>query len=426
MDLDVYRKYPFITVISSVFLVALTLVISYLFFSYPQQYLLLSGFVFTLLVGVVLILLFQKHVEKSDDYSAQSELIENVKNVAERIPGVGSFAELRLQVLQEIMNVLQVQGLAVTIKTVDGTRVIACGFLESFAVDNLQAHEKTLSGLTKLTIYENNLESAQLWTTAKRNQKPLNNEETRALTLFVNYLALSLENLNLIDKIGLSLEELLNPLKQARGIESVVWLQKSIFQLMERERFRLASDLHDFVLQDLYFLMQKMNVGEVLKEDLIEHLELLTLTIRNTCFELFPNVIENEGVIAAIQQLVDSNRVHYGFQINLELERGNIEALDVEVKKHIFRIVQELLANAKKHSEASLVQISLMDRDQSVVLLFSDNGIGFDEQSVLSGNHHKKGSGLFHTLSRVIDINGTWQLETAPNQGAKWVIRIPN
>ncbi len=385
----------------------------------------LSGFAFMLLFGIFFLLLLQKHIEKSDDYLTQDELVENVKKVAERIPNVRSFTELRSQVLQEMMIVLQVNGLAVTIFTEHESRVIACGDLETCTADDLQTNHQMISGLSNFSIFDKNLNRAQLWTSEKLNQLSLTNEENRAMTLFASYLALSLENLALVDKISLSVEELLNPVKQVKDVDSVAWLQKSIFQLMERERFRLASDLHDFVLQDLYFLMQKINLGEVLKEDLIEHLELLTLTIRNTCFELFPNVIENEGVIAAIQQLVDGNRVHYGFQINLELERGKIEELDVEVKKHIFRIVQELLANAKKHSEATLVQLSLLVRDQNVVLVLGDNGIGFDEQAVLSGNHLKKGSGLFHSLSRVIDLNGTWQLETAPNQGAKWLIHIP-
>jgi two-component system sensor histidine kinase ComP len=378
------------------------------------------------LFGVLFLLLLQKHVEKTDDFLTQDELVENVKKVAERIPNARSFTELRLQVLQEMMHVLPVNGLAIAIFSDRECRAITCGDLETYTADDFRVTEQPKSGLMSFAIFDNNNYRAQLWISTKQNHVPLRSEESRAIMLFTNYLALSLENFALVDKISLSVEELLNPVKQAKNIESVAWLQKSIFQLMERERFRLASDLHDFVLQDLYFLMQKINVGEVLKEDLIEHLELLTLTIRNTCFELFPNVIENEGVISAIQQLVDGNRVHYGFIINLELERGKVEELDMEVKKHIFRIVQELLANAKKHSEASLVQLSIFVRDQNVVLVFGDNGVGFDEQAVLSGNHLKKGSGLFHTLSRVIDLNGTWQLETAPNQGAKWVIHIPN
>lgn len=84
----------------------------------------------------------------------------------------------------------------------------------------------------------------------------MNREESEWLSLIISYLSVSLENLYLIRKLNMKLLELASELPNQEGSEEYVWFRKTMFDLQEKERTRIATDLHDTTMQDIFFVQR--------------------------------------------------------------------------------------------------------------------------------------------------------------------------
>ena len=106
-----------------------------------------------------------------------------------------------------------------------------------------------------------------------------------------------------------------------------------------------------------------------------------------------------------------------------------IERLDIDIKKHIFRIFQELMHNAKKHSNASNVIIKLTVVENYLRLFYKDDGIGIDPQALAKDKRlltiANSGFGLEQMKSRVLHLNGHLELLSDKGSGVELTIRIP-
>jgi two-component system sensor histidine kinase ComP len=91
----------------------------------------------------------------------------------------------------------------------------------------------------------------------------------------------------------------------------------------------------------------------------------------------------------------------------------------------MFRIFQELLNNAKKHSKASKVKIELTFRHDFFYFIYEDDGIGFEEGRVTAKEISSSGNGIEQLKSRVIYLNGRFELETEKGKGVKMQIILP-
>ncbi len=142
-------------------------------------------------------------------------------------------------------------------------------------------------------------------------------------------------------------------------------------QLSEQERKRLASDLHDSALQDQTIWYQKLdqliqNSNTLQKEDL-ETLNkikngLLDVIkqIRDTCSELRPNFLLNTNFTASLEDLCKKKQAKASFSLRYEFQLSNY-ANNHNLTVSIYRVLQELLTNAEKHSNATLVSIEMWE-----------------------------------------------------------------
>jgi signal transduction histidine kinase/ligand-binding sensor domain-containing protein len=190
---------------------------------------------------------------------------------------------------------------------------------------------------------------------------------------------------------------------------------------LERERGRIAKELHDSIGTNLTAI--KMIVRGLLlkhqepKAELIENEFQGTISdIKSIIHELVPQGLDRQGLISAIENYVGKIEENLSLKIEVNSFGPGIE--DSSVNLTIFRILQELLSNTLKHSEASKVVIHVNTFEDLLSVIYQDNGNGFDEVTV------KKGSGLLNIEARLQVIQGKLTFESG-DEGVSYFIDVP-
>ncbi len=215
---------------------------------------------------------------------------------------------------------------------------------------------------------------------------------------------------------------------QAQKVTSLLKEQElialnSMIEGQEKERKRIAEDLHDRLGSTLAGL--KMHMEVLLDKDpKFSKLKLIVNQAVNDTREIAHNmlsgVLTKFGLMAALRDLKWTIEAANQFEIRLQSIQFD-ERLDSEIELHIYRIVQELISNTLKHAKASSVDVELRKtEDNRLIITYKDDGVGFDTQS------SKEGMGLKNIESRVRNIEGTWTITSAPMQGVTVVIELEN
>nr|WP_281417542.1 ATP-binding protein [Alkaliphilus flagellatus] len=135
--------------------------------------------------------------------------------------------------------------------------------------------------------------------------------------------------------------------------------------------------------------------------------------------------LDDIGFIPTIQRYI------HNFQSDTNIEVDFVILSQVEVEDNIknialFRIVQEALNNVQKHSHATMVKIKLEMTKRNLYVLVEDNGIGFNIKDLKRRNRYEGGFGLLNMQERIELLNGTFEVKSEKNCGAKVIINIPN
>ncbi len=194
------------------------------------------------------------------------------------------------------------------------------------------------------------------------------------------------------------------------------------------ERRRIARDLHDVVLQGLSGALQSLRFTHLrakntgLELDLAEELEALARASSGLRSAIYDLRHEKEGpFVKAVESLVGTNRqLAPKRNIGLVVEEGFPEELPGEVGVQLLRIVQEALANARRHSRAGRIEVRLRrEAGEEVLAEVMDNGRGFDRASVQAG------VGLSAMRERVDGLGGKIEVRSRPGEGTNVTVRVP-
>ncbi|NGZ74751.1 PAS domain-containing sensor histidine kinase [Saccharibacillus alkalitolerans] len=209
------------------------------------------------------------------------------------------------------------------------------------------------------------------------------------------------------------------------------WLLRLMYAVSEKERRGVSQDLHDAALQEQIIWYRKLenlqyadDVGEKAKEEIYRVCEgLLDVIhqIRTTCHELRPPFLKEWGIGQALEALYDQVQLRADYRIRFE-SSGFTVKLEDEQMIALYRINQELLNNAIKHSEATEVCLSLTDYAGGVLMSYQDNGIGIPEsklQNLLST------MGLYGMKERIRSLEGDMQIDSAPGRGLTVHVHLP-
>src|SRR6266852_1035458 len=198
-----------------------------------------------------------------------------------------------------------------------------------------------------------------------------------------------------------------------------------------QERQRLARELHDSVSQVLYGIgLGAHTAREALQvegdsEQAVESIDyVLTLAeaglaeMRALIFELRPESLEIEGLVAALNRQVAVLRTRYNLTVEADL--GEELHLPMEMKQALYRVAQEALHNIVKHARARMVVLQLTKEANEIILDVRDNGRGFDTAGPFPGH-----LGLRSMHERVTKMGGSLTIESVPGQGTCVGARMP-
>lgn len=273
-----------------------------------------------------------------------------------------------------------------------------------------------------LLIHENEQHFLYLFCSDKSDRTNINPAEKICLQTIANYSHVLIINLYMIEDV---INEL-HHMKTNKQVDSK-WLAKFLFSLSEKERSRLASDLHDSILQELLSIYRELetvsenNVHisrhkiEKIKEQILDCM----YTTRETCNELRPPFLVELGLVESIKILINKMHLQTDFHIYFEVVGFENNDLHDDYTIAFYRIVQELFNNAKKHSKATKVTLSLKNEAEYIELTYADNGIGLrgiDDDPF-------KQSGLMGMKERVHSLDG--QFEITSSQGLEVTITLP-
>jgi signal transduction histidine kinase len=217
--------------------------------------------------------------------------------------------------------------------------------------------------------------------------------------------------------------------QQHLKIEHQQTLTKSILQTEEKERRRIAKDLHDdigsklnVVLLYLHRLEKKVNEPK-LTEVLQETKDLINKTVQSTrdiSHNLLPPTLDKFGLRAALIELVEQYNQSHEVSIQLKLPTTFPFEMDKEKEIHFYRAIQELIKNSVTHGHADSISIKLYPVEQQLFVDYRDSGTGFDLSAV---KNQGGGLGLRNIESRLQVLNSEIEYQTSPGQGVFAQIR---
>lgn len=204
-----------------------------------------------------------------------------------------------------------------------------------------------------------------------------------------------------------------------------------LINAQEAERQRLSRQMHDgpaqalsnFILQ-AEIAMRLLAVDPAQAREELANLKAAAMStfqkVRGFIFELRPMSLDDLGLVPTVRRYADSYKEQSGMDINLTVT-GNERRLPQYLEVMIFRALQELLGNAARHSQGTLVKVHLDLGEDVIKVSVDDNGKGFDVETLQSSGS----LGLKLIRERVELMGGTFQVDSAAGKGTRVTFAVP-
>jgi PAS domain S-box-containing protein len=200
----------------------------------------------------------------------------------------------------------------------------------------------------------------------------------------------------------------------------------------ERERRRIAANLHDYACQGL--ALAKMQLQSVLEsprpdksvlQPICSRLQETIDSIREMTFDLSSATLYKFGLEAALEELLAdklsrSRPIRYRFSTD-----QTPKPLTEETSVLLFQCVRELLINVIKHARAKHVTVEIACEGDHIRILVADDGVGFNPDAMLSSTHRTHSVGLFFVRERLDYAGGTLQIKASPGRGSRFILTAP-
>lgn len=202
-----------------------------------------------------------------------------------------------------------------------------------------------------------------------------------------------------------------------------------VINAQEDERSRIARELHDSTSQSLTSLiigLQNLEEHidglsirsqiEAIKEETVKTLD----EVHALAVQLRPAVLDDLGLEAALKRLVEYWQARNSVSVDLLVHIGK-DRLTREIETTLYRIIQEALTNVARHAQATSVSILIEQRNEKIIAIIEDNGIGFDAQETLFSGR----LGLLGMQERAELVKGKFTVESNLQRGTSIFVTIP-
>ena len=212
---------------------------------------------------------------------------------------------------------------------------------------------------------------------------------------------------------------------QMAGIEMIVNAQ-------EAERQRLSRQMHDgpaqalsnFILQT-EIAMRLLDIDPVQAKDELGNLKTSAMTtfqkVRNFIFELRPMMLDDLGLTPTLKKYAEAFKEQAGLEVSVTVTGGE-RRLESYLEVMVFRAVQELLGNASRHSQATIVKVQVDLGNDLVRVSVDDNGKGFDPETLKDGTN----LGLKLIRERAEMLGGSFEIDSTAGSGARISFTVPS
>lgn len=274
----------------------------------------------------------------------------------------------------------------------------------------------------------------------KQNEEKILRERRDQLEISLKKAVNNIENAEkAINQISIAigyLEGDILPILEGTEKSSEMFMGIKILEAQENERKRISRDIHDGPAQHMANIVMKADIckrviskdlDEGLKElgELKESVKIALKEVRNIIFDLRPMTLDDLGLNQTIKEKVQSIIQEFDINIDLKLKPMKMEVESI-IQTAVYRIIQEISNNIKKHSRAKNVEVKLDYGSKYLSLYICDDGIGFNVEETLNRVKTKGTSyGLIGILDRVNQLQGEIQIQSSEGAGTVYNVKLP-
>ena len=373
--------------------------------------------------------------------------IDHINNIIKKI--IGQISNSRKQILEIVDNArTEYEGLKTEIALIRGIIDKAINEVDALEVQDKLMRKKLVEVSKKFNIYDER-EIKSVYEKAsdirvkfimKQNEEKQLREKRDSLELALKKSMKNIDNSEkIINQISIAMAylegDILSFLEGADK-SSDMFIGIKILEAQENERKRISRDIHDGPAQHIANIIMKADIcsiviqkdlNEGLKElsDLKESVKVALKEVRSIIFDLRPMTLDDLGLNKTIEQTVRTISEDFNIDIKLKLKPMNTEVESI-IQVAVFRIIQEIFNNIKKHSKANHVEVKLDYGTKYLRLIISDDGIGFAVEETLTRVKTKGNSyGLIGILDRVKQLQGEIHIESSKNAGSVYNVVLP-
>jgi signal transduction histidine kinase len=210
-------------------------------------------------------------------------------------------------------------------------------------------------------------------------------------------------------------------------------LRRQLIRAQEEERRRIARELHDQMGQNLTALnlgLKSLREGVPKKvQQAIQPLQDLARQtardVHRVALELRPSALDDLGLVKAVRTLAEIWSTNCGIEVEVESRQYSPSGVSGEIETALYRVIQEALNNAAKHSGAKHVGIILHRTASNAQATIEDDGCGFDAAKPRPAANQKGGLGLSGIQERLSPLGGSLSIESASERGTTLIVRVP-
>jgi len=231
-------------------------------------------------------------------------------------------------------------------------------------------------------------------------------------------------------------KELVDLLKEECNEALIGVLGLNLLEAQEKERQRIAADLHDSTVQNLTSLFHKAELcfklididsvrAKLELSSMSNTIKLIIDEMRDVIFNLKPMSLSDLGLILTMEQYVDQLKRDFDIQVKF-IHNKEIENIVPVVSTTLFRIIKEACSNVIKHARASLLEINIEYSLDSILVSISDNGVGFNIEEYKTNNKIQMSNfGLSIMQERAALLSGTLKIESTKGKGTEVMVTVP-
>jgi signal transduction histidine kinase len=285
------------------------------------------------------------------------------------------------------------------------------------------AHHPAMKSFLGMPLIYRDRNVGNIYLTEKATDQPFTEQDQMAVEILAGFAAISITNSHQFHQVNEELEHRRADLD--RSNQTLQALSNRVLWMLESERRLIAQELHDGIGQVLTgailgadAIVEGRGDRDEVAERLRDMLRGAVKDVRRISHGLRPTVLDDLGPVAAVRDIVDQLRGDRSTWISFNAE-GTPYRLPEPVETVIFRVAQEALTNAVRHSGAARIESRLEFDPRCVRLVITDNGIGMPPTSA------GEGLGLAGMRERASLVNGHLTIDSRPGHGVEVALEVP-